>query len=104
MQPTTLPERLRSAREAAGLSQNQVAKMLGYYRPTMSDIEAGNRKVFVAELVQLATIYGVGLYWLATGVPTDPNLESVLTKINQISQADCEKVLALLETFPTIEN
>ena len=38
-----IASRLRSAREMAGLSQGQVAKMLGMHRPTISEIEAGRR-------------------------------------------------------------
>ena len=34
-------ERLRLAREQAGLSQGQVARLLGKHRPTISEIEAG---------------------------------------------------------------
>jgi len=32
----SVPTRLRAAREAAGLSQGQVAKMMGMHRPTIS--------------------------------------------------------------------
>ena len=38
--------RLRMARETAGLSQGQVAKRLKMHRPTISEIEAGRRRVF----------------------------------------------------------
>ena len=34
--------RLRAAREAAGLSQGQVAKLLKLHRPTVSEIEAAD--------------------------------------------------------------
>lgn len=48
--------RLRVAREAAGLSQGQVAKLMGLHRPTISEIEAGRRRVTGEELVQFAKL------------------------------------------------
>ena len=55
---TTIAERLRSAREVAGLTQGQAAKLLGLHRPTVSEIEAGRRKVSAEELGQFGDIYG----------------------------------------------
>ena len=37
-----------------GLSQGQVAKMLGLQRPSVTEIEAGNRAVAAEELARLA--------------------------------------------------
>ena len=42
--------RLRLARETAGLSQGQAAKRLGLHRPTVSEIEAGRRRVTAEEV------------------------------------------------------
>lgn len=53
-----LAERLREAREACGLTQEAVASQLGVSRPTIAQIEAGNRKVTGLELVHLARLYG----------------------------------------------
>ena len=40
-----LATRLKLAREMAGLTQAQVARQLGWHRPTVSEIEAGRRRV-----------------------------------------------------------
>src|SRR5205809_901426 len=75
--PKGVADRLRAAREHAGLSQGQVAKTLEYHRPTISEIEAGRRKVSSDELVKFSKIYGVSLSWLVDeepGVP-DPAVE-----------------------------
>ena len=45
-----IASRVREARRLAGLSQGQVAKMLGLQRPSVSEIEAGNRAVAAEEL------------------------------------------------------
>src|SRR4051812_3236203 len=59
-----LAQRLRTSREHAGLSQSQVAKMLNLHRPTISEIEAGRRKVNSDELARFADIYEVSVAWL----------------------------------------
>ncbi len=53
-----LGRRIRSAREACGLTQEQVAADLGVSRPTVGQIEAGNRAVSSLELDQLAQLFG----------------------------------------------
>ena len=62
-----IASRLRSAREAVGLSQAQVAKRLGIHRPTMSEIEAGRRRVSADELAQFSEIYGIAVQWFTLG-------------------------------------
>lgn len=53
-----LGRRIRSAREACGLTQAQVAADLDVSRPTVGQIEAGNRAVSSLELDQLAHLFG----------------------------------------------
>lgn len=53
-----LGRRIRSAREACGLTQEQVATDLDISRPTVAQIEAGNRAVSSLELDQLAHLLG----------------------------------------------
>ena len=51
-------ERLRQAREEAGLTQVQVAKKLKRHQSYVSNIELGEQRVDVVELQRLAKIYG----------------------------------------------
>jgi Zn-dependent peptidase ImmA (M78 family)/transcriptional regulator with XRE-family HTH domain len=53
-----LGDRIRSAREACRLTQEQVAEHLGVSRPTVAQIEAGNRSVSGLELDKLAHHFG----------------------------------------------
>jgi Zn-dependent peptidase ImmA (M78 family)/DNA-binding XRE family transcriptional regulator len=53
-----LAHRLREAREAAGLRQEDVARNLGISRPSVAQFELGNRTVTGLELSQLARLYG----------------------------------------------
>src|SRR3546814_4294588 len=56
--------RLREARKLAGISQGQVAKPLGVHRPSITEIEAGNRRVSAGELSKPARRYDVTVSWL----------------------------------------
>lgn len=53
-----LGQRLRVARESAGLTQAGVAEHLSLSRPTVADIEAGRRSVSGLELDRLSYLFG----------------------------------------------
>ena len=93
--------RLRAAREQAGLSQGQVAKIMGYKRPTISEMEAGRRRVSAEELAQLAKIYGVSVSWLATDQPDvpDPAVELAARELAKLKNEDLDTVLKLLRSL-----
>jgi Zn-dependent peptidase ImmA (M78 family)/transcriptional regulator with XRE-family HTH domain len=59
--------RLKEAREAAGLTQQQAADWLGIRRPGIAEIESGKRAVKSDELARLGSLYGRSLSWLAIG-------------------------------------
>jgi transcriptional regulator with XRE-family HTH domain len=54
----TLAARLRTAREAAGLTQEVAARHLGLPRSSLAQVELGNRTVSGLELDALARLYG----------------------------------------------
>ena len=53
-----LGERLKEARKARGLTQQEVSKDLGMVRTTLVAIEKGDRKVSASELISMAKMYG----------------------------------------------
>jgi Zn-dependent peptidase ImmA (M78 family)/transcriptional regulator with XRE-family HTH domain len=69
-----LPERLRQAREDAGLTQQQVADWLGVRRPGVVEMEGGKRALKSDELAKLAALYGRSLSWFARGKPAPQDL------------------------------
>src|SRR4051812_41266974 len=90
--------RLRLAREQAGLSQGQVAKMLHLHRPSISEAEAGRRKVSTEELVALARIYGVSVSWLACAEAEEENpvkdrIELAARELAKLKPEDIERLL-----------
>lgn len=90
--------RLRLAREQAGLSQGQVAKILHVHRPTISQIEAGRRRVTADELTRFADIYHVSITWLtATGDDALPDrVQLAARELAKMKPEDLERLLQLL--------
>lgn len=98
-----LAERLRTAREMAGLSQGQVAKKLGLHRPSVSEMEAGRRRVSAEELAELADLYAVDLSWLA-GVEAasdehQARVELAARELSKLREEDLDRVLKVLSTL-----
>ena len=95
--------RLRLAREQAGLSQGQIAKMLQMHRPSISELEAGRRKVSSEELIEFARIYDVSLSWLAGTQAEEENAvrDKIELAAREIKQAQKQKTLIVfLNCFP----
>jgi transcriptional regulator with XRE-family HTH domain len=96
-----LATRLREARKLAGLSQGKVAEMLDMHRPTVTEIEKGNRKVSAEELGKFAEIYDVSVTWLVGESPeklaaNDPRLELAARELSKLKTQDFDRVLRLL--------
>lgn len=93
--------RVRAARIQAGLSQGQVARILEVQRPTISEIEAGRRKVAAEELARFADVYGVSLSWLTANEPemSDPEVELAARELAKLKKEDLDAVMRLLRTL-----
>ena len=93
--------RLREARRLSGLSQGQVALMMKLHRPSISEIEAGNRRVSAEELSHFAEIYEVSVTYLTGDAPDslgldDPRLELAARELRNLSPESLEKLLRAL--------
>lgn len=98
---TTIPARLRAAREAAGLSQGQVAKLMNMHRPTISEMEAGNRRITADELAKLADLYDTKVSWLLGDAPEraatdDPKLQLAARELSKLKPDDLDRLLKLI--------
>lgn len=96
-----IAKRLRAAREQAGLSQGQIAAKLGMKRPTISEIEAGRRRVSAEEIARFSNLYDVAVQWLVSGEAnaTDPAVELAARELAKLKSEDLESVLRLLQTI-----
>lgn len=52
---------IRRLREASGMSQEELAGLVGVSRPSIVNIESGKRKISAEELIQFADIFGLTL-------------------------------------------
>lgn len=59
-----LLERLRAARQAAGLTQVEVAEQLELTQSVISKCESGERRIDAVELMAFAKLYGVTVGYL----------------------------------------
>jgi len=101
-----IAERLKEARKLAGLSQGQVAAMLGMHRPSVTEIESGNRKVSAEELGKLSEIYDVSLDWVlgntASSIsPDDPRLELAARELSKLKTDDLNRLLQVIAAMRT---
>ena len=68
-----LATRLWQARKAAGLDQQEVADRLGIgSRSIISELETGQRRLDVVELMALAKLYGRPPDWFLQAAPDEP--------------------------------
>ena len=96
-----LADRLKEARKLAGISQGNVGRIMGLHRPTISEIEAGNRRVSAGELARLAEVYDVSISWLLGQAPEaldpqDPRLELAARELTKLKPDDLDRLLKLL--------
>src|SRR4051812_45529481 len=96
-----LADRLREARELAGLSQSQVAKLQDLHRPAISEIEAGRRVVSANELARFASIYGVSTEWLLGNAPEagteDRQLLMAARELSKIGEDDFNRLMKVIQ-------
>ena len=99
-----IASRLRLSREMAGLTQGQVARSLDWHRPTVSEIEAGRRKVSAEELLVLAEVYGVNVPWIVGERDEHSSLAADRVKLaarelSKLRQEDLDRVLQLVQAL-----
>lgn len=97
-----IAHRLRQARELAGLSQAQVSNLLGLHRPSISEIEAGRRRVSADELAQFASIYKVEISWITSG---DEDIEKGISEelklaareLSSLESEDLDRLMRIIK-------
>jgi transcriptional regulator with XRE-family HTH domain len=93
-----LARNIRTEREYLGMSQEDVAAVLGVPRPAISAIENGRRKVSSGELSRLATLFGTSSDRLM-GTPRDeePSVSALFRTAKALTEHDRAQVLRFAE-------
>lgn len=93
-----LAERIRTEREYLGLTQDQVAKVLGVPRAAVSAIETGRRKVSSVELAKLAKLFGTSSdRLLGTEALANEASTQLFRATKDLSDRDRDQVLRFAE-------
>jgi transcriptional regulator with XRE-family HTH domain len=70
-------KKIQQFREAAGLSQDELAKALGCSQSALSNYELGKRRLYLSKLEQIARILGKPLSAFLEPDPEEPNEEQL---------------------------
>ncbi|WP_127476128.1 helix-turn-helix transcriptional regulator [Microbacterium sulfonylureivorans] len=93
-----LAENIRQERAYAGLSQDQVARVLGITRAAVSALETGRRRVSGVELKHLAKLFGTSADRLmGAEAPRDATADALFRTTRELSNEDREQVLRFAE-------
>jgi transcriptional regulator with XRE-family HTH domain len=94
---TTVGQRIKAAREKAGITQSELAVLLGYTSPTaISLIEADERSVKVDTLEKIAEVLHQDVQYLTTG--NNSQISTVKTALRADPTFDKDDV-AKIENF-----
>ena len=96
--------RRRMSRKMVGLTQGQVTKSLDWHRPTVSEIEAGRRRVSAEELAMLAEMYGGNVHWIVGEENEDSSLAADRVKLaarelGKLREEDLDRILQLVQAL-----
>ena len=92
-----LGTRLREAREYLGLTQDDVAKLVGVSRVIITNIEAGTRKVSAEELSKLSKIYGWTMEELIEGEKKEKNMPMFARAFSELSEEYQKEIINLIK-------
>lgn len=94
-----LGKRIQSAREKKGLTQEQLAKLVGYQTATaISFIEAGDRKLKASELEKIAQELDCDVRYLLMGKDTPVTVRMALrSQHNDLDEEEVKKIESFIE-------
>ena len=93
----SLGTRLRETREAEGLTQEDVAKMLKVSRVSITNIENDARKVTAEELAKFAKIYSCTMEELMEGKKQEEKTLVFARSFEELSKEDQAEILDLIK-------
>jgi len=83
--PNKIAKKIKILRKTRGLTQQQLAEMLGVQRATISNYEIGRRSPHIKELEKLADILGVNLEYFGV---TNNDLTELVAKARVVFDDD----------------
>src|SRR3546814_13807967 len=82
---------------------------MNMHRPTISELEAGNRRITADEPSRLADLYDTKLTWLPDDAPEraatdDPKLQLAAHELSKLKPADIDRLLKLIAAMKSDDN
>ncbi|WP_329070336.1 helix-turn-helix transcriptional regulator [Amycolatopsis sp. NBC_01480] len=97
-------KQLRIGRETLGLTQDDVAGVLGIPRTSVVAMEGGRRNVTALELRRLARLYRRSVQWLLGEEEAAAEVDSALYRAtSELSEGDKEQVLRFAQFLATTD-
>jgi hypothetical protein len=81
---------------------------MNLHRPTISEIEAGNRRISAEELSTLASMFEVTVAWLVgeateTVETDDPRIQLAARELKKLKPEDLDRLMRLLASMRSAE-
>lgn len=90
----TFGENLRLLREAAGLTQDELAHRLGKTQKTISKIETGSQRIFLDDLFHFSAILRVPISSLLSGqLALDDLDELIIAEVHKLPTLEARQAL-----------
>jgi Zn-dependent peptidase ImmA (M78 family)/DNA-binding XRE family transcriptional regulator len=100
LSPRIVGQRLAEARRARAITQEDAATAIGVSRPTFIAIEKGDRPTKPAEVVQLATLYGMPVsHFVRTVQPLTDLQPHFRAALDKLQPEDAEPVQQAIQRF-----
>ncbi len=91
-------ERLRKLRKYMGLTQEQVAEILGIGRDAILRIEKGERKIDLQELMNFSKLYNISMDELTMEEHNVSSNDIAFARgFNDLSEKDKKEIISLIE-------
>lgn len=91
-------ERLRKLRKYMGLTQEQVADILGLGRDAILRIEKGDRKIDLQELIDFSKLYSISMDELTAKEHTINSNDIAFARgFKELSEKDKREIISLIE-------
>lgn len=96
-------QRIQVRRKQRGYTQEQLADLMNVSIQMVSNLERGNKAIRIDNLIKLSEILEVSTDYILTGKETADDIETLNTRIAQLSERD-RKMINLLADFCLSEN
>lgn len=87
--------RIQIAREEAGLNQKELSERLGISQSTLSNYEKGKRRLYLAQLQQIAEVLGRPIEYFLQPIETTPS-NSISTENRENRKDETQELLQII--------